>query len=76
MLQLQAAWDNSPHPVGESTATGVRLGGVPTRALAFCPDFRAIELLHLKLFCLQTVKLLLQTKHVFVVRPGLHGYLR
>lgn len=52
-----------------------RLGGVPLRALASCPDFTTIKLLYLKSFCLQTLKLLLQTKQAFVVPPGLRGRL-
>jgi len=67
VLWLQAAWDTSPSLAGESTTIGVQLAGVPTRTRAFCPNFRAVKLLHLKLFCLQTLKLRLQTKQAFIV---------
>lgn len=72
-------WPRAPAAgsLGQFPAAGnwVRLG-VPTRALAFCPDFRVIKLLCFKLFRLQTLKSLLQMKHALVVQPGLHGYRR
>lgn len=84
VLWFQAAVDASPSPVGEHMAIGVWLGRVPTRALAFCPDFKAIKILHLKLFCLQTLKSPLQMKQVSwaawvrqmkMIRAGLFGVL-
>lgn len=56
-------------------AIRVCLGEVPTRALAFFPHFRAIKFLNFKLFCLQTLKLPLQTKDVLIVQVGLQGCL-
>lgn len=51
------SWDNALHLAGENVAIRVCLGRVPTRALAFHPNFRAIKLMNFKLFCLQTLKI-------------------